>query len=118
MLKYLFAGEGGEKWMESIRSDSDLESIYERNRAAAARFTWAPRLCNPKLDRWLHRISTPTHIVWGAENRVLPNAYAEALKGQIKDASLTTLPDAAHLLHVEQPAAFAREVAQFIGRHS
>jgi hypothetical protein len=22
-------------------------------------------LCNPKLERWLHRIDVPTHIVWG-----------------------------------------------------
>ena len=43
----------------------ELEDIYDRNRAAAAKLSWSPRLCNPKLERWLHRIDVPTHIVWG-----------------------------------------------------
>ena len=118
MLKLLFAGDGGETWMQSIRASSDLEGIYERNRAAAARFTWSPRLCNPKLDRWLHRVATPTHLIWGAENRVIPPVYADALRQLIKGSTVTILADAGHLLHVEQPKTFADEVARFIGRHS
>ena len=47
---------------------------------------------------------------------LIPPAYADALKTLIAGASLSTLPDCAHLPHVEQPQAFAREVAQFIGR--
>jgi pimeloyl-ACP methyl ester carboxylesterase len=118
MLKYFFTGDGGEAWMQSIRADSELEGIYERNRAAAAKFTWSPRLCNPKLDRWLHRIDTPTHIVWGARNRVIPPIYADTMKSLIKGASVTMIEGAAHLLHVETPGAFADEAARFIGRHS
>lgn len=114
LLKLLFAGDGGAKWLQSWRASPDLEDIYDRNRAAAARYSWAPRLCNPKLDRWLHRIDVPTHILWGKKDRVIPEAYAAALKDLIPGASVATLADCAHMPHLEQPQAFAGAVSTFI----
>jgi pimeloyl-ACP methyl ester carboxylesterase len=116
LLKLLFAGKGAADWLKSWQASPDTEDIYERNRAAAARYSWSPRLCNPKLDHWLHRIDVPTHIIWGKEDRVIPLAYASALKDLIAGATVATLPDCAHMLHVEQPQAFASEVSQFIRR--
>lgn len=114
LLKLLFANGGGAAWLKAWRATPDLEDIYDRNRAAAAKFSWSPRLCNPKLEHWLHRVDVPTRIVWGAQDRVIPPAYAAALKDKIRGASVATLPDCAHLPHIEQPQAFANEVAQFI----
>ena len=62
LLKLLFAHDGAE-WLKRWRATPELEEIYDRNRAAAAKLSWSPRLCNPKLDRWLHRIDVPTHII-------------------------------------------------------
>lgn len=114
LLKFLFAANGGAEWLKSWRANPDIEDIYDRNRAAAARYSWAPRLCNPKLDRWLHRIDVPTHIVWGDEERIIPQAYAAALKERIAGATLATIADCAHMPHIEQPQAFAGEVTKFI----
>ena len=86
LLKLLFACSGGADWLKSWRATPDLEDIYDRNRAAAAKYSWSPRLCNPKLEHWLHRIDVPTHIVWGAQDRVIPPAYAAALKEKIAGA--------------------------------
>jgi pimeloyl-ACP methyl ester carboxylesterase len=116
LLKLLFAGKGAADWLQSWRASPDMEDIYDRNRAAAARYSWSPRLCNPKLDRWLHRIDVPTHIIWGKDDRIIPPAYASAFKDLIVGATVATLPDCAHLPHIEQPQAFAREVSQFIRR--
>lgn len=110
LLKLLFANGGGD-WIKLWRASPDMEDIYDRNRAAAARFCWSPRLCNPKLEHWLHRIDVPTHIVWGTNDRVIPPSYAAALKDRIAGATVATLPDCAHLPHIEQPQAFAGEVA-------
>ena len=115
LMKLLFANGGG-NWLKVWRASPELEDIYDRNRAAAAKFSWSPRLCNPKLEHWLHRIDIPTHIVWGEHDRVIPPAYAAALKDKIKGASVATLADCAHLPHIEQPQAFASEVTQFIRR--
>jgi pimeloyl-ACP methyl ester carboxylesterase len=116
LLKLLFAGKGAAEWLASWRASPDREDIYDRNRAAAARYSWSPRLCNPKLDRWLHRIDVPTHIIWGGEDRLIPPAYASALKDLIAGATVATLPNCAHMLHIEQPQAFAAEVSRFIRR--
>ncbi len=114
LLKLLFAGAGGAQWLQSWRKTPDLEDIYDRNRAAAARYSWSPRLCNPKLDRWLHRVDIPTHVVWGQENRVIPPAYGSALKEHIAGATLSVVPGGAHMLHIEKPQAFSGEVSGFI----
>jgi pimeloyl-ACP methyl ester carboxylesterase len=116
LMKMLFSGKGAAEWLQSWRATTDLEDIYDRNRAAAAKYSWSPRLFNPKLERWLHRIDVPTHIIWGADDRVIPQAYAAALKELIAGATVATLPGCAHLPHVEQPQAFASEVSQFIRR--
>ena len=112
LLKLLFAGDGaGAEWLQSWRATPDLEDIYDRNRAAAAKYSWSPRLCNPKLDRWLHRVGVATHIIWGKEDRVIPPAYAEALNGMIAGSTVATLPGCAHLAHIEQPQVFADQVS-------
>lgn len=116
LLKLLFAGDGAANWLKGWRATPELEDIYDRNRAAAAKFSWSPRLCNLKLDRWLHRVGVATHIVWGKENRVIPPPYAEALKSLITGSTLAILPSCAHLAHIEQPRMFADQVSQFIQR--
>jgi pimeloyl-ACP methyl ester carboxylesterase len=116
LLRLLFAGEAAGDWMSAWRATPEREDLYDRNRAAAARYSWAPRLCNPKLDRWLHRIDVPTRIIWGTNDRVIPPAYASAFGERIAGATVAMLPDCAHLPHVEQPQAFAREVTEFIRR--
>jgi pimeloyl-ACP methyl ester carboxylesterase len=116
LLKLLFARLGAADWLKRWRATPELEDIYDRNRAAAAKLSWSPRLCNPKLERWLHRIDLPTHIVWGEENRLIPPAYAQALKDLIAGSTVATVPGCAHLLHIEAPQLFAEQVSQFIQR--
>ena len=90
------------------------ESIPHRNRRMAARFAWHPRLIDPHLGKWLHRVRVPTHLVWGDEDRVLPIEFAHALANKIQGATLTVLPRCGHLPYIECPDAFAAAVAGFI----
>jgi pimeloyl-ACP methyl ester carboxylesterase len=114
LAQLLFAGNDAEVWKQAWHANAEWEDIYDRNRAAAARFSWQPRLCNPKLARWLHRIDVPTHIVWGENDKVIPPAYAAALKDRIGGATMTMVPACGHLPHVEQPARVADIATRFI----
>jgi pimeloyl-ACP methyl ester carboxylesterase len=116
LLNMLFANGGGTEWLSRWRATPDSEDVYDRNRAAAAKYSWSPRLCNPKLDRWLHRIQVPTHILAAKEDRVIPPAYAEALHKLIAGATVVTLPGCAHLAHIERPETVAGEITHFIQR--
>ena len=43
---------------------------------------------NPKLSHWLHRITVPTLVLWGANDRLVPPAYGEAYKRHIAHAEM------------------------------
>jgi len=84
------------------------------NRIASARFGWQPRFFNPRLERWLHRVNVPTHIVWGDDDRIIPPAYAEAFHRLIPGSTLTMIPNAGHLPHIERAAAVTEAIRGFL----
>ena len=116
LSKLLYADERvATNWAAQWQATPALQEMYDRNRHAAAKYTWQPRLHNPKLAKWLHRIDVPTHIIWGESDRLIPPAHAVALKGMIAGAQVTMLPGG-HLLPIEQPDLFADTVSHFIAR--
>jgi pimeloyl-ACP methyl ester carboxylesterase len=86
------------------------------NRIASARFGWQPRFFNPRLERWLHRVNVPTQIIWGEGDRIIPPAYAEAFHRLIPGSTLTMIPNAGHLPHVERTPAVTQAMQTFL-RH-
>ncbi len=85
-----------------------------REKEVTARLTWSPRGHDPHLAKWLHRVTVPTLVVWGADDRILPPAYGEAWARQVPGARLVTLPDCGHAPHLEQPRAFAAAFDTFV----
>src|SRR2546421_10993323 len=51
-----------------------------KNRHTTARLAWEPRLHDPHLAKWLHRIDVPVAIVWGKDDEILPVGIAHELK--------------------------------------
>lgn len=106
---------------DPARFQTDLADLPEaavtdrvRAREALARFVWQPYMHDPKLARRLHRITTPTLVLRGAEDRVVVPAVADLLAGKIPNARLEMIGRAGHLPHVEQPAATLAAIAKFI----
>jgi len=95
---------------------AELEDLNLRNQTTTARLTWQPRGYDPHLAKWLHRVKLPTLLVWGANDKFLPPAYASAWQKLIPAAQLVVIPDCGHLPHVEQPAAFAAALDTFLAR--
>lgn len=60
-------------------------------------------------------IGVPTLVVCGAEDKVTPPALSRELAALIPGARYTEIPGAGHLSNLEQPDAFNRVVAEFIG---
>lgn len=85
-----------------------------KNSVTAAKLTWQPRLCDPQLAKWLHRISVPTFILWGDSDRVIPPAYADALQAAIAGSTVTLLRDCGHVPAVEKPEEFVGALRGFI----
>lgn len=85
------------------------------NRIASARLGWSPRLFNPRLERWLHRIHAPSLIVWGEADRIIPPVYAEAFRSLIPSAQIKLVSNAGHVPHVEKRAAVLDLLLPFLG---
>jgi pimeloyl-ACP methyl ester carboxylesterase len=84
-----------------------------QNRAAAARLAWSPRLHDPQLAHWLHRIDVPTLVVWGEEDRICPFSCRRPFLDNIKGAQLRSLARTGHALHSEKPAEVAAVLQEF-----
>jgi pimeloyl-ACP methyl ester carboxylesterase len=88
--------------------------IATRNREMAARITWKPYMFNPRLPRFLPRVKTPTLIVWGRQDQVVPVECGEQYRRLLPDARLAVLEACGHLPPIEKPSEFADLVIQFL----
>jgi pimeloyl-ACP methyl ester carboxylesterase len=96
-------------------SDAQVDEALQ-NALAAVKFGWEPRWFNPDLEKWLHRIDVPTHVVWGREDRLLPSAYARAWGEGIPAVRVTMIAAAGHLPQVEKAEGAAQTVIAFLDR--
>jgi pimeloyl-ACP methyl ester carboxylesterase len=85
-----------------------------RDQAALARFSWSPYLCNPKLERRLHRITAPTLVVSPSHDQIIPVAHGRRYTERIPGARFTEIADCGHAMHEERPAEFADVVVRFV----
>ena len=92
----------------------EREDIGLKNQTATARLTWQPRGYDPHLHKWLHRIDAPTHLIWGANDRIFPKEYAFAFQRLIPGSSVTIIPECGHLPQVEQRQAFVAALEGFL----
>ncbi len=91
----------------------DRLDTFLKNRYATARVGWQPRLYDPHLAKWLHRIDVPTLVVWGEHDRIFPVAMLDEFVRLIPGAKGTVIPNCGHLPHIECNAAFANIINTF-----
>ncbi len=70
-----------EALLKAPQPNEEQLDIELQTKLAAVKFGWEPRWLNPDLEKWLHRITVPTQVVWGRDDKILPSAYA-ALWGE------------------------------------
>ncbi|OGA13230.1 MAG: alpha/beta hydrolase [Betaproteobacteria bacterium RIFCSPHIGHO2_12_FULL_69_13] len=93
----------------------EMVDIQLKNRHTVARLAWEPRLHDPFLPKWLHRIEVPVKIVWGAEDRILPAAFANEFKRLLPKAEVEIVPQCGHLPQTEKAEQFCDIVFRFAG---
>jgi pimeloyl-ACP methyl ester carboxylesterase len=85
-------------------------------RQTLARFAWQfPD--NPKLSRYLYRLTIPTLIIWGEQDAYIPSAHGYALHNAIAASEFVQLPQCGHLPHAEQPDACFDAITAFLNQH-
>ena len=102
---------------EDCAEDSAAERRRARHRAAEQarrrQSSAGSRACSiPNLEKWLHRITVPTQVVWGREDRLLPSAYARLWGERVPGAEVSMIEACGHSPHVEQADPVADKVTR------
>jgi len=79
-----------------------------------ARLSWNPYLFDPKLQQRLPRVRTPTLIVWGADDAILPPAHGAAFAELLPCATLKQIPECGHFPPLERADTFAALATEFL----
>lgn len=70
----------------------------------------------PNYARKLASLTAPTLVVWGARDALLPVTDAGRFAALIPAAQLVVYPQAGHVPHLEEPAAFTQDLLRFLGQ--
>ena len=106
----------GARAMRDLPDDPDAVADIVANLTWAlgctAKFVWP--IPDNGLDRRLHRISAPTLIVWGEQDRLAPAGYAEEFAGRIRGSQVLLVPECGHIPQVERPDVLIPRVRDFL----
>lgn len=92
-----------------------LEAMYvERVKrlATASKFLWP--IPERGLKKRAYRIKSPTLVLWGEGDRLIPPVYAEEFARRIAHAKVERIKEAGHMLPYEQQEQFCQAVRKFI----
>ena len=84
-----------------------------RERQSARRFFSAGGPFNPRLERWLHRVTMPTLLVWSKADKLTPYRRSEKWMKLLPNATLKLVDKAGHIVLDESPEALAA-VTEFL----
>jgi len=109
MVRNLFVDP---KLAEARLAQPEDVDISLKNRETTARLAWEPRLHDPHLGKWLHRIDVPVKLIWGREDRILPVGFVEEYRRLLPRAEIHILEKCGHLPQVEKADEFVELVCR------
>jgi len=100
-------------------TDAELDEYAHEHRfdiAGSVELSRALRVDDAKrLEPGLAGIRTPTLILWGAQDRVIPLESGRTLVARIPGATLEVIDQCGHVPHMEHPAAVTKRLLDFLG---
>ena len=96
----------------NARLKADLAADRMQDLTAAGKFLWP--IPDKGLNRRAYRIKAPTLIMWGENDRIIPQSYAEDFSKLVAGSKVSVMPNAGHLLMIERAEVFATTVADFL----
>ena len=86
---------------------------WDLNREMTFRIAWKPYMYNPTLPHLLGTVTTPTLVVWGREDQVVPRECGERYVKALRNARLEVVEGAGHFVDMEKPEELARLIGGF-----
>jgi triacylglycerol lipase len=95
-------------------AEGALKSLQASGDGQAAERVFQGLFVSPRLEELMPEITTPTLVVWGAEDKLFPPVIADLVHGGIKGSSKVLIPKAGHFPHIDNPKAFLASVTDFL----
>ncbi len=102
-------------YADRSKAPTNWESVQDgRNVAAVARYGWNSYLCDLSLAARVAAISSPTLVVWGVQDRVVPPTHAQVVADAIPGARVQLLAAAGHDPFSDDPSGVAAAIQRFL----
>jgi pimeloyl-ACP methyl ester carboxylesterase len=87
---------------------------WDLNREMTFRIAWKPYMYNASLPHLLGGVTTPTLVVWGRKDRIVPLECGERYVKALPQARLEVVDGAGHFVEMEKPDELAKLVGGFV----
>jgi pimeloyl-ACP methyl ester carboxylesterase len=106
-----------EAFEEIFGSDpaAEVVQLWDYSREMTARLSWKPWMWTVPLPSLLKGVATPTQVVWGTQDRIVPLDCGEQYVEQLQNAHLEIIEGAGHVIDLERPEVLAQLVVDFAG---
>lgn len=111
-----FHGEAAFAAAYGAEPSTDQLVAWDIAREMCFRIAWKPYMYSQTLPHLLGSMRAPSLIVWGEEDRVVPQSAGKRYLEALPNAWLEIVKNCGHCVDMEQPEALARLVANFVGR--
>jgi len=115
-IEYPHSGFHDLKAFEAVYGGISIEQLEQWDvcREMCFRTAWKPYMYSQTLPHLLGGVRTPTLVLWGDDNRIVPISAGHAYIKALRNATMTTIADCGHFAEMEKPAEVARLVTDFV----
>jgi pimeloyl-ACP methyl ester carboxylesterase len=93
-----------------VRVSAQLQLIWSM--ACTGKFVWP--IPDKGLKKRIHRITAPTLIIWGKQDRLVPAVYAQEFADRLPGSRVEVVDAAGHVVQLEQREQVARLISDFL----
>jgi pimeloyl-ACP methyl ester carboxylesterase len=94
----------------------DQLEMWDICREMSFRIAWKPYMYSQTMPYLLGAVKTPTLVVWGDDDKVVPISAGKRYVAALPNAKMDIVASCGHCVDMEKPAALATLVTNFIGR--
>jgi pimeloyl-ACP methyl ester carboxylesterase len=98
------------RWLEPVLSQPEIR----RDTVRVLRGIAAEPGLLEQAAAWLPGFTRPALVVWATQDQVMPPAHGRRLAGLLPNARLVEIADSYTLIPLDQPAALARALREFV----
>lgn len=102
--------------ISNLKAASFLHGVAAKSSPEAVMAALAALAARPDAVPGLSKITAPTAVLVGSQDKITPLPLSEAMRSRIPGAELHIIPDSGHFSNAENPAAFNERLLSFLKR--